>query len=298
MAVTYHHLDVFSPVAYAGNSLAVLVDPPTLEAAQMCQITRELRHFETIFVTRTPDSIVRARVFDLVGELAFAGHPVLGAAALLHMLDRGAPGDERQWTFALAARTVQVHTRWQRADQVTAVLDQGRPELVVARAPLDRAAIASALGLRMEDLDGALPPEILSTGLAYLVVPVAGRDALARARIADPDFETFLERLGAQFVYVLDAEAIEGRHWNNDGVIEDVATGSAAGCVAAYLMRHGRARDGEQLSLAQGHFVRRPSRIAITAYGSPQAVERVTVGGAVTLVGTGTLQTLPAMGRT
>ena len=66
----------------------------------------------------------------------------------------------------------------------------------------------------------------------------------------NPDFEGFLGGYGAQYVYVLDAGAIEGRHWNNDGVLEDVATGSAAGCVAAYLMRHGRARDGQELSLA------------------------------------------------
>ena len=91
----------------------------------------------------------------------------------------------------------------------------------------------------------------------------------------------FLDGYGAQFAYVLDAETLEGRHWNNDGILEDVATGSAAGCVAAFLLRHGRAGDGEERSLAQGRFAGRPSRIAITAHGSPGAVRRVTVGGDV-----------------
>lgn len=288
----FHHVDVFTAAAYAGNSLAVFVDPPPLTTGQMRRITGELRHFETIFV-RTGEDAVRARVFDLLDELDFAGHPVLGAGAVLHSLCDAPPGEERRWTFTLAAGPVWVTTRRHADGHVSALLDQGRPEVVCGPAPADLPAIAGALGLTSADLDPTLPPEVLSTGLRYLVVPVRDGVALAAARISHPAFDRFLAGLGAQFAYVLDATAVEGRHWNNDGLLEDVATGSAAGCVAAYLMRHGRAEHGVELSLAQGRFVGRPSRIAITAYGRPDAVERVTVGGDVTLVGTGRLHTLP-----
>ncbi|MEU7857542.1 PhzF family phenazine biosynthesis protein [Nonomuraea sp. NPDC049141] len=292
MDIGYHHVDVFSDRPFTGNSLAVLIDPPPLSEGQMARLTQELRHFETIFVrsTEVPD-VVHARVFDLVGELDFAGHPVLGAAAVLHESSGVAYGEDRHWSFVLGARNVDVTTRGETDGQVLALLDQGRPELVQPTVP--REPVAAALGLTSADLDDTLPPEIISTGLRYLVVPVRDGDVLARARITHPDFEGFLGGLGAQYVYVLDAGAVEGRHWNNDGVLEDVATGSAAGCVAAYLMRHGRARDGQELSLAQGRFTGRPSRIAITAYGTPDAVERVTVGGGVSMVATGTLRALP-----
>jgi trans-2,3-dihydro-3-hydroxyanthranilate isomerase len=286
----YHHVDVFSDAAYTGNSLAVFVDPPPLSAGQMLRVTQELRHFETIFVTTlTEPGTVQGRVFDLFGELDFAGHPVLGAAAVLHeLLGTGANGE---WTFQLPARTVRVATR-RGAGYVAGVLDQGRPELIVPAAPLDRELIAASVGLAGADLDPGLPPEIVSTGLRYLIVPVRA-GALVRARIARPDFGEFLAQRGAEFAYLLDAAAMEGRHWNNDGVLEDVATGSAAGCVAGYLLRHQRIRDGEPAALAQGRFTGRPSRITITAYGMPDEVSRVTVGGAVTFVGTGTLNTLP-----
>ncbi|WP_433518037.1 PhzF family phenazine biosynthesis protein [Nonomuraea sp. CA-143628] len=292
MATGYYHVDVFSDRPFTGNSLAVFVDPPPLGESQMARLTQELRHFETIFVRTTdaPD-VVHARVFDLMGELDFAGHPVLGAAAVLHERAGVAYGEERHWSFTLGARHVDVTTRGDTAGQVSALLDQGRPELLPPTVPRD--PVAAALGLTAADLDDTLPPEVVSTGLRYLVVPVRDADVLARARITHPDFEGFLGGYGAQYVYVLDARAIEGRHWNNDGVLEDVATGSAAGCVAAYLMRHGRARDGQELSLAQGRFTGRPSRIAITAYGRPDAVERVTVGGGVSMVATGTLRALP-----
>ncbi|MGH3208780.1 MAG: PhzF family phenazine biosynthesis protein [Trebonia sp.] len=287
----YYHVDVFADAAYTGNSLAVFIDPPPLDSGQMLRITQELRHFETIFVTTlTEPGVVRARVFDLFGELDFAGHPVLGAAAVLHELR--ASGADCEWTLELPARTVQVTTRFHDG-KLSGVLDQGRPGFIAPAGPLDLEPIAQSLGLTVADLDPELPPQIVSTGLRYLIVPVRAA-ALARARIALPGFDSFLSRLGAQFAYVLDAAAMEGRHWNNDGVLEDVATGSAAGCVAGYLLRHQRIADGQPARLAQGRFIGRPSRIAITAYGTPGNVSRVTVGGAVTVVGTGTLRTLPA----
>jgi trans-2,3-dihydro-3-hydroxyanthranilate isomerase len=287
----YYHVDVFADVAYTGNSLAVFIDPPPLDSGQMLRITQELRHFETIFVTTlTEPGAVRARVFDLFGELDFAGHPVLGAAGVLHELSGS--GTNRAWTFGLSARTVRVTTRLGDGN-LSGVLDQGRPEFIAPAAPLEPEPIAQSFGLAAADLDPELPPQIVSTGLRYLIVPVRAA-ALARARIAGPGFGDFLAGLGAQFAYVLDAAAMEGRHWNNDGVLEDVATGSAAGCVAGYLRRHRRIADGGPASLAQGRFIGRPSRIAITAHGTPDNVSRVTVGGAVTVVGTGTLRSLPA----
>lgn len=292
-AIRFHHVDVFSAVGYAGNSLAVFVDPPPLAAGQMARITREIRHFESIFVTTSPDAeVVHARVFDLSAELDFAGHPVLGAAAVLHGSAAGVD-EPRQWTFVLRGRTVGVRTVRRLDRHVTALLDQGRPEVVRTLPDSDGPAVAAAVGLDPSDLDDRLPLEVLSTGLRYLIVPVRGGDALARAGIRHRAFDRFLAERGAQFAYLLDAEGMEGRHWNNDGVVEDVATGSAAGCVAAYLLRHGRIRSGSECLLAQGRFAGRPSRIAITGYGTSDAVERVTVGGDVVMIGSGRLDVLP-----
>ncbi|MQY06936.1 PhzF family phenazine biosynthesis protein [Actinomadura macrotermitis] len=287
MPLDFHHVDVFADRPYSGNSLAVFVDPPPLDTGQMARVTQELRHFESIFLTSAGPDTVRARVFDLIEELDFAGHPLLGAAAVLHEL-RAAPGEERRWTFELNAKTVQVTTRADATGRIAALLDAGRPEPIPADP--DVPEIAAALGLDPADLH---TPEVISTGLRYLVVPVRGGGALARARIGRPGFEDLLKGLGAQFAYVLDVDALEARHWDNDGVLEDVATGSAAGCAAAHLLRRGRIRPGEPAALKQGRFTGRPSTITITAYGTPDDVERVTVGGTVCPVGTGTLRELP-----
>nr|WP_157527036.1 PhzF family phenazine biosynthesis protein [Kibdelosporangium sp. MJ126-NF4] len=275
----YHHVDVFTPQPYRGNSLAVFPDATGLDSGQMAEITGELRHFESIFLTR--DGGWQARVFDLVEELPFAGHPVIGAACVLHALHDQAPTAE--WTIRLRARTVQVATRQRGEGWFSAMLDQGAPEFLGERS----GDFASWFGLGDDHLDATLPPEVVSTGLRYLLLPVAP-GALEHARISVPDLADRLGELGADFAYLLEATGMEGRHWNNDGVVEDVATGSAAGCVAAYLRRHGRLADGQTSTLHQGRFLRRPSHITIRATG-----DSIEVGGDVVLLGTGTLNRLP-----
>jgi trans-2,3-dihydro-3-hydroxyanthranilate isomerase len=154
----------------------------------------------------------------------------------------------------------------------------------------DRADVAAALHLPAGAL-ADLPLQVVSTGLRYLVVPVVG--GLAEARIVRTDFADLLGHYGAQFVYVLDVQAREGRTWNNDGVLEDVATGSAAGCVGAYLARHGVVPVDEDFVLRQGRFVGRPSRLVVRPQGRPDALHNVRVGGGVSMVARGTLDTLP-----
>jgi PhzF family phenazine biosynthesis protein len=273
----FTHCDVFATKPYSGNSLAVFTDSEGLNSEQMLAITQELRHFESIFL-KERDGQISARVFDLFEELPFAGHPIIGAACTLHR--QSDTDTEKQWTIRLQGeRTVHISTTYQDGHYI-GTLDQGRPEMlaVVDEVP----EIASAFNLdRLSDL----PLEIISTGLKYLVVPVEG--GLADARITVTDLEERLHRLGVEFAYLFDINTFEGRHWNNDGIMEDVATGSAAGVIGAYALKHGLAHPGESFALKQGHFMGRPSEIIVTPYGTPEDIERVTVAGEVAFVGQG-----------
>jgi trans-2,3-dihydro-3-hydroxyanthranilate isomerase len=286
-AVRYSHVDVFSAEPYSGNSLAVFMDVPRVTVEQMLRITQELRHFETVFMESTVSpSTKRARVFDLFEELPFAGHPLLGAAAVLHR--HTAELGARSWEIELAAKTVTVETE-RSANGYYAVLDQGAPRV---SAPLSRDDIPSkAFTLSRSDLHRTLPPQVISTGLAYLIVPVAS-GALARAQIRG-DITPLLRAVGAQFAVFFDETALEIRHWNNDGRLEDVATGSAAGTIGAYRLSHGLVRGGDSFVLQQGRYVGRPSLLCVQPEGSPESISTVRVGGDVAFVGTGTLEVLP-----
>ena len=84
-----------------------------------------------------------------------------------------------------------------------------------------------------------------------------------------------------------------GRSWKtrmfapSGGVPEDPATGSAAGPLAVHLARHGRIALGEEIEIAQGAEIGRPSTLYARAEGSPERVERVEVGGSAVIVARG-----------
>ncbi|CKI64141.1 PhzF family phenazine biosynthesis protein [Mycolicibacterium smegmatis] len=287
MDLAYSHVDVFSRVPFGGNSLPVFPDARGLSGEQMLRITQEMRHFEAIFLESTdqPDT-VRARIFDLFDELPFAGHPIIGAAAVLHR--RSGIATPCTWRFQLAAATVEITTE-STAAGYSGVLDQGTPEFLGQVD--DRDQVAAAFDLVPDDLAADLPMEVVSTGLRYLIVPV-GPGALARGRISR-DITEMLRGFGAQFAVLFDESAVEVRHWNNDGIIEDVATGSAAGVIGAYRLRHGLVSGGESFVLRQGQYTGRPSTLRVLAEGSTDYVETVKVGGDVSFVGHGVIEVLP-----
>jgi PhzF family phenazine biosynthesis protein len=285
--LNYLHVDVFSATPFSGNSLAVFPDSGDLDAEEMLRITQELRHFESIFLSpMAGERTVSARVFDLAEELPFAGHPILGAAAVLQ--HRAAPGCGGSWQFDLSGRVVSVAVE-PTADGYCARLDQGRPKPFMR--VTERAVFAHAYSLCADRLHPHLPLEIGDTGLRYLVIPLAA-GAIAEARIAS-DITELLRGAGAQFAVLFDPDAMEIRHWNNDGVVEDVATGSAAGVVAAYALRHGLIAPDKPVTLRQGRFTGRPSTMTVWAGGRPDDVASIHVGGDVALTGSGTLWQRP-----
>src|SRR5262245_62052834 len=258
----------------------------------MALITGELRQFESIFLNPAgPHHHWRAHIFDLFEELDFAGHPLIGAAAVLHDL-YGGDAVHGRWTMELASRALTVETERRGRAAFHAVLPEMAANFLGEPSDISRERVASWFSLPNGDLDPRLPLEVVSTGLRYLIVPVQD-GALARARISHRELEVELAEFGAEYAYLLDAEAGEGRHWNNDGVVEDAATGSAAGCVAAYLHRHGLLREDQAGELGQGCFIKRPSRITVSAR-SVEGEILVRVGGEVVLVGSGRLDVLPS----
>jgi trans-2,3-dihydro-3-hydroxyanthranilate isomerase len=279
-ALEFRHVDVFADVPFTGNGLIVLFGSTAgFRAEELISVTAEMRQFELILADFEPETgRVPARIFTAEEELPFAGHPVIGAAAALH--ERYAAGElARSWVFVIAGREIPVRSR-RTAGYYEAEMNQGSPTLASPLADRDAARFAGALGLGGDDLHG-LPMQVVSTGLPYLIVPVS--TGLDRARIVAGDFEERLASVGAKFVYVFDPEQREGRTWDNAGAVEDVATGSAAGPAAAFLVAHGLAAADEAIVISQGRFLGRPSVIAVT----PDHRGELWVGGPVAPVARG-----------
>lgn len=254
----YYHADVFCKEPMTGNGLTVFIAPAFPERAVMQQIAREFRQFETIFLVRRSDAVFDARIFTVEEELDFAGHPVLGAVAVVqHEFLQEAPSTVR---FNLNSKQVSVSCTAQ-GDFYDCCMDQGPAEFICAPAPEEYAQYLQPLNLAAQNLAAGYPLEVVSTGLPYLLLPLAS--GLEQARILVTDYEWRLARIGAKFVYVLDVNAVEGRTWDNAGMAEDVATGSAAGPVGAYLYKHNRFSPTQEILLRQGRFVGRDSEISV-----------------------------------
>jgi PhzF family phenazine biosynthesis protein len=286
-ALDFRQVDVFTDVPFTGNGLIVLFGSTSAARTEaLISVTVEMRQFELIVAEVQPGAgRVAARIFTAEEELPFAGHPIIGAAAALH--ERYAGWDAaRSWVFVIAGREIAVRSR-RTAGYYEAEMNQGTPALASPLGAQDAARFAGALGLSPGDLH-ELPMQVVSTGLPYLIVPVAS--GLDRARIAVGDFGERLARVGAKFVYVFDPDKREGRSWDNAGAVEDIATGSAAGPAAAFLAAHGLAAQDETIIISQGRFLGRPSMIAVT----PDSQGDLWVGGPVAPVARGVVDLPPA----
>ena len=287
--LSVHHVDVFTDRPMAGNGLAVVASVGPLAAETMLGIAQELRQFETIFLFDVADDGAVARIFTPEEELGFAGHPVLGAAAVLHTQSRP-DVDRHVWTIRVGGRPLRVSTARRDNGIVGAEMDQGPATFSPPLSHGVALQFAAALGLRPEQLRADLPSQVVSTGLPYLLLPVT-TEGLAASHVAGADLPSMLREIGADFVYVLDPDRPEGRTWDNRGVTEDVATGSAAGPAAAYLVSHGLRPADQPFHVHQGRFVGRPSRIDVR-----QAADgAICVGGLVAPFSSGTIE-LAAVG--
>lgn len=265
MGGVYFHVDVFATRPMTGNGLTVFMDTKSWSAASMQRVAQEMRQFESIFLSEVSPAGAAARVFTVEEELPFAGHPVLGAAAVLHRT-QAPEAAACSWTVRVPHGPVVVKTH-QRDGHYLCEMNQGLPQVGSGVTISQLHPVLDRLGLSETDLIDGLHARVISTGLPYLIVPVSA-NALSRARIRGSDFEALLGAAGAKFVLLLDIESKEVRTWDNLGQVEDVATGSAAGPAAAYLLRHQLADARLPIEISQGRFAGRPSQLVVTQDGA------------------------------
>ena len=120
-------------------------------------------------------------------------------------------------------------------------------------------------------------------------------DALQRCKV---DWERYLGLAGpGKNLYVFCPEShtegpgdLSARMFGNDlGVPEDPATGSAAGCLAGYLVEHlYLGTDSVDVRVEQGYEIHRPSLLYLRAAREGEQTN-VNVGGRVRMVASGEL---------
>ncbi len=286
----YRIVDVFTDAPLEGNPLAVFYEGHDLDAELMQRIARELNLSETAFLlpATRKDCALRLRIFTPARELRFAGHPTIGAAYVAR--DRGIVARTAR-SFALEEGVGPVSVRvesdmlWLSTPQIERVGE------------CDRAACARALDLREWDLLADVPPQVYSAGNPMLYVAVTDRDTVDRASV-DPAAlgaleDEIRESIGV-FVFTPTRAGAYSRMFAPElGVVEDPATGSATGPLAAYMMAHGLCgtADGTAFVSEQGTKMGRRSLLHVLVRGE-RGSDGIDVGGRVAPIVDATM-TLP-----
>ena len=280
---SFVQFDVFSSRPFEGNALAVFSDGRGLSDQQMQALAREMNLSETTFVlpgdaAAERERGIRVRIFTVQKELPFAGHPTLGTAFAL----RGSTG-VGEVALELNVGKVPVRFEEKPGQPVFGEMTQKDPEFALIH---DRETVVRATSLRDGDIDPSLPIQTVSTGLTFTIVPLRGLDVMRRLQVDLASSTEYLQQSGGgNFFYFVTRETVDPAARLHARMLmyggEDPATGSAAGCSAAWMVAHGVAQPDEQVLIEQGVEMLRPSRIFVRASLRDNRVVNVRVGGNV-----------------
>ena len=272
-------VDVFTSVPLEGNQLAVFTDGRGLSDDEMQALAKEMNLSETTFIlprdaATEKERGVHVRIFTVNEELPFAGHPTLGTAMVLW-------GESGADEVALDLKVGRIPVRFSRRDGLPfGVMTQRDPQFGEKHVRED---VARAAGLAVNDLAEDVPIQTVSTGNAFIMVPVRSLAVLPKLAPTWATMQSYLEKTTGKFFYFISREALNPEARLQSRMIfyggEDPATGSAAGPCAAWAVQYGVVPADQQTLMEQGVEMKRRSRIYFSASRHGDKIVNVRVGG-------------------
>ena len=265
-------MDSFSDRIFGGNQAGVVLADKALEPAVMQQVAAELKHSETAFVWQTEEGN-RLRYFTPAGEVDLCGHATVAVFALLRRLGRIEDGTHKALTRAGALEIeVSGETVW---------MDMAPPKTLGILPEESWEELYGAYGLTLEDRPADLPPEIVSTGLADIMMPVRDHETLLRAVQNERTVTELSRRFDVTGVHMFCLG--EGAVYCSNfaplyDIPEECATGTSNGALTYYLYERSLVEPERENLFLQGEHMGRPSRILSRLTVQDGAV-RVRIGG-------------------
>ncbi|MGK7957287.1 MAG: PhzF family phenazine biosynthesis protein [Crocosphaera sp.] len=301
MTYSFYTVDVFTNVMFGGNQLAVFPEAEGLSSEIMQKIAAEFNFSETVFLL--PPTVTNAtkklRIFTPTQELPFAGHPTLGAAYILGLIDNSInKNSDYNLIFEEEVGLVPLTIKFQ--DQQPIYTELTSPQLpIFSDETPSIEELASILSLKIEDFrQDIYSPQAVSCGLPFLFVPLHNREGLKRIKLNGDRWQQILENAWASSLYVFsfdpenDDSNIRARMFAPGlGVIEDPATGSAATAFGGYLGIRETEKSGQfNWRIEQGFEMGRPSFLEVKTEKIDGKINKICVGGASILVSQGSMK--------
>ncbi|MEM9097190.1 MAG: PhzF family phenazine biosynthesis protein [Pseudomonadota bacterium] len=285
---SFDWVDAFTSTAFGGNPCVVVHDAEGISLEDRMRLVRETRLSECAYIVPSEKADFGARYYLTHAEIPLAGHPTVATVASL--ISRGLVGPG-EFTLEVGAGVLPIHV----SDDLTVTMTQRAPEFGEIFEP---ELIAKMYGLAADDILGR--PQIVSTGTAFCVTLLQDKDALRRA-VLDPGLVAVFrdgvdhENAGIlePFLVTLGGATEHGDTFSRLLLAppmppEDSFTGSATGCMAAYLWHHGYLKRPSFVA-EQGHWMDRPGAASVQVLGPREAITGVEVGGKGVVLMTGEL---------
>jgi trans-2,3-dihydro-3-hydroxyanthranilate isomerase len=294
MAHSFYLVDVFAESKYAGNQLAVVCNAADLSALDMQKIAAEMNYSETTFILsdEARDGGYDVRIFSHDEELPFAGHPTLGTAFVIQQQIIGKAISEVRLNLKVGQIPVTFSYLDGRPDQLW--MQQIAPTFGRTFSPID---VSRALNIDPDSIEHRFPIEEVSTGLPFIIVPLKDLAAIKNCYIDRVGYMKLIDQAEAKSIFVFCPECYDPRNQINarmfddfHGIAEDPATGSANGCLAAYLVKNRYyGSPAIDIKVEQGYEIGRPSLLLLKAEEEEGGSISVSVGGRLIMVAVGEL---------
>ncbi len=288
-SIEYYIVDVFAEQKFSGNQLAVFFNAENLTSKQMQIIAKEMNYSETTFILKqNSDSCFSVRIFTPEEEVSFAGHPTLGTAYVIN-------------EFILKNKLTQITLRLKAGDIPVSFNDnpilfmkQNQPEFGDENYKLED--FAQLFYLKLSDFDDKYPINDVSTGLRFIIVPLKKLEIIKKIEVNLSFYNSWVKTQKCKLFFLFCPQTYNKNHQLNSrmfahyfSIPEDPATGSANGCLAAYLLKYNYfKKDYIDIKVEQGYEINRPSTLYLKSSKKNENFD-INVGGKVQIISKGEL---------
>jgi PhzF family phenazine biosynthesis protein len=277
-------VDAFTLTPFGGNGCAVCYGADDIPAETRMAIVRETNLSECAYIVKSDKADFGARYYLAGREILMAGHPTV--ATIRSLVHRGlidVSSGRAELTLEVGAGVLPIEVTMENGEPLI-TMTQVRP---VFGETSDPGEIAAIFGLEAGDIVGT--PRTVSTGTPFCITVLSSREAIDRASQDVGRLEAWRGKLGHPRSAVMEPFLVvmEGAETGDTygrlmlappSPAEDPFTGSATGCMAAYIWNEGLI-DRPDFIAEQGHGMGRPGMAKVSVLGPRDDISGVRVSG-------------------